>query len=164
MFNSIAEIVKVDDLTATTSAPLYTPGVVHKGSGNSYVYVYNAAASTAIATGKYASLDVNGGTSFTSGYSVSVSAASLAGVLVGVAQSTISTGHYGWLMYNGVSLVSPDSGEVSANAGVYLALGTDGGFIAAGATFSTASRVGITLNSFITGATSKARLFGSIIA
>lgn len=153
--------VKSDDLASYSTNPLYTPGARYMKDGNEYVYVYNAASASAIGTGKYACLDVNGGTSATSGYSVSVSNASLNGWMFGVAQNTIPTGTYGWLMVRGVSLIAPDSGEVSANAGVDLALGTNGGFIAAGATFSTAPRFGYTLNSFVTTVgTSKARIWG----
>lgn len=159
-YNGLVDVVKADDLVSFSTLPLYSPGAKHLQSGNEFVYVYNAAANSTIGTGKYCVLDVNGGTSFSSGFSVSVSNASLAGWMFGVAQNTIPTGTYGWVMTKGVSLISTDSGEVSANAGVDLALGTNGGFVAAGATFSTAPRFGFTLNSFVTGATSKARIFG----
>lgn len=160
-FDSFAQIVKAEDLTSSSTSPLFQLGTRTHQSGNEYVYVYNAAANSTIGSGKYACFDVNGGTSFTSGYSVSISNASLAGYMVGVSQNTISTGHYGWLMCKGVSLIAVDSGEVSANAGVELALGSNGGFIAAGATFSTAPRFGFALNSFVTTVgTSKARIFG----
>lgn len=162
-FNGNISVVKTDDLASFSTAPLYSIGAKHYQSGNEYVYVYNAATNSTIGTGKYCILDVNGGTSATSGYSVSVTNASLAGWMAGVAQNTINTGTYGWIMTKGVSLISTDSGEVSANAGVDLALGTNGGFVAAGATFSTAPRFGYTLNSFITGATAKARIFGSVL-
>lgn len=166
-FNGVVNIVKAEDLDGQgtgDASPKYSLGAKHFKDGNSYVYVYNAAANSTIGTGKYCVLDQNGGTSFTSGYSVTVTNASLAGVLVGVAQNTISTGYYGWVMYNGVSLASTDGGQVSANAGVDLALGTDGGFVAAGATFATAPRFAFTLNSFVTGATSKVRLHSSVIS
>jgi len=153
--------VKNEDLTSATTSPLFTLGAQTVKNGNEYVYVYNDS-NSAIGTGKYAVLQ-QAGSSFTSGYSVTVTNASLAGWMVGVCQNTISTGYYGWLMAKGVSLVSPDSGQVSANAGVDLALGTDGGFVAAGATFSTAPRFGFTLNSFVTTVgTSKARIFNSV--
>lgn len=152
--------VKADDLTSFSTAALYTPGVKTIQSGNEYVYVY---AASAVATGKYCVLDVNG-TSLTSGYSVSVSNASLNGWMAGVAQSTINATTHGWIMTKGLSLVAVDSGEVSAAPGVDLALGTNGGFVAAGATFSTAPRFGVTINSFVTTVgTSKARIFGSIL-
>lgn len=163
-FNGYIDIVKTDDLISSDVAPKYTPGAKHATGGNEYVYVYNAAANSTIATGQYCVLDVNGGTSFSSGYSVSVSNASLAGWLGGVAQNTISTGNYGWVVTKGVSLVALDSGAVSFNAGVDLALGTNGGFIAAGATFSTAPRFGFSINSGVTTVgTGKARIFGSVI-
>jgi len=160
-FDTYCEVVKADDLTSFSTLPLYSPGARTSQSGNDYVYIY--AAGGAIGTGKYCVLDQAGGTSITSGYSCMQTNASLAGWMVGVAQNTINASTYGWVMYKGTSLISTDSGEVSANAGVYLSLGTDGGFVAAGATFSTSPRFALTMNSFITGATSKGRLFGSII-
>lgn len=157
-FDNIAEAVKADDLVSFSTLPLYTPGVKTLQNGNEYVYVYNAGNSV-IGTGKYAVLD-GGSNSLSSGYSVTVTNASLAGWMVGVCQNTINTGTYGWLMTKGFSLIAVDSGQVSANAGVDLALGTDGGFVAAAATFSTAPRVGYTINSFVTTAgSSKARIW-----
>lgn len=161
-FNGFVDVVKTDDLTSSDASPKYSLGAKHVTSGNEFVYVYNAAANSIIGSGKYCVLDVNGGTSFTSGYSVTVSNASLAGWMFGVGQNTINTGAYGWLMTKGVSLVALDSGAVSFNAGVDLALGTDGGFIAAGVTFSTAPRFGFSINSGVTAGTGKARIFGSI--
>lgn len=149
-YDGIAEAVKADDLTSFSTLPLYSPGVKTLQSGNEYIYVYNAAVNSTIATGKYCVLDQNAGTSFSSGYSVTITNASLGGYMVGVAQNTIATGTYGWVMTKGISYLVPDSGAVSQAAGVELALGTDGGFIAAGATFSTAPRFGFTLNSFVT--------------
>ena len=157
-YNGFVDVVKADDLTSFSTLPLYSPGAKHSQSGNDYVYVYAVAA---IGTGKYCVLEPSG-TSLTSGYSVNVSNASLFGLMVGVAQNTINASTYGWVMTKGLSLISTDSGEVSAAPGVNLCLGTDGGFVAAGATFSTAPRFGVTINSFITGATSKGRIFNSI--
>jgi len=159
-YNGLIEVVKADDLSSFSTLPLYSLGAKHHANGNEYVYVYNAASDSAIGTGKYAVVALTATAS--SGYSVTVTNASQGGVFAGVAQNTISTGTYGWLMAKGASLISTDSGEVSAATGVFLALGTDGGFVAAGATFSTAPRHGVTLNSFITGATSRARIFGSV--
>lgn len=160
-FDTYAQIVKQESLSLTTTVPEFTPGAKTSQSGNDYVYVFNAAANSSITTGQYACLDVNGGTSMTSGYSVSVTNASLNGYMAGVAQNTFATGAYGWLMTKGVSLIALDSGAVSMNAGVELALGTNGGFIAAGATFSTAPRFGVTINSAVTTVgTGKARIWG----
>lgn len=160
-FDTNVEVVKADDITSFSTLPLYSPGARTSQSGNDYLYVF--AAGGAIGTGKYCVLDQNNGTSLTSGYSCMQTNASLNGWMVGVAQNTIAASTYGWVMVNGVSLISTDSGEVSANAGVDLSLGTNGGFIAAGVTFSTSPRFATTLNSFITGATSKGRIFNSII-
>lgn len=149
-FDSVAEVVKADDLVSFSTLPLYTPGIRTLQNGNEYVYVYNAAANSTIGTGQYAVLDLNAGTSFTSGYSVTITNASLAGYMVGVCQSTINTGTYGWLMAKGLSLIALDSGAVSMNAGDQLALGTNGGFVAAAVTFSTAPRFGYMINSGVT--------------
>lgn len=162
-FDGLVRVLKADDLTNPTAAALYTPGVKTLKGGAEYLYVYNAGNSV-IATGKYCVADQNAGTSFTSGFSVTVTNASLAGWMIGVAQTTIATGYYGFVMTKGVSLVALDGGAVSFNAGVDLALGTDGGFVAAGATFSTAPRFGFALNSGVTTVgTSKARIFGSVL-
>lgn len=161
-FDSYARVVKDEDLSTPSSDQKFSLGTRHSKSGNDYCYVYNAG-NSAIGTGKYCVLQQSS-SSFTSGYSVTVTNASLAGWLAGVAQNTISTSYYGFVMTEGVSLIAPDSGEVSANAGVDLALGTDGGFVAAGATFSTAPRFGFTLNSFVTTVgTSKARIFNACL-
>lgn len=158
-FDTYARSVKAEDLSSASASPLFGLGVKTHQNGNEYVYVYNGG-NSAIGTGKYAVLQASS-SSLTSGYTVTVTNASLAGWMVGVAQNTISTGYYGFLMVKGVSLIAPDSGEVSANVSVDLALGTDGGFVAAGATFSTAPRFGVTLNSFVTTVgTSKARIWG----
>ena len=159
-FNGLIDVVKADDLASFSTLPLYSPGAKHYQNGNEYVYVYAAGA---VATGKYSVLEPSG-TSLTSGYTVNVSNASLNGWLAGVAQSTIPASTYGWVMTKGVSLIAVDSGVVSAAPGVDLALGTNGGFVAAGATFSTAPRFGVTINSFVTTVgTSKARIFNSIL-
>lgn len=159
-FNGYIDVVKTEDLTSFSTLPLYSPGAKHARDGNEFVYIYNAG--SAIGSGKYCVLEVNG-TSLTSGYSVNISNASLNGWLAGVAQNTINASTYGWVMTKGVSLVDTDSGFVSGAPGIDLALGTNGGFIAAGVTFSTAPRFGVTINSFTTGSgTSKARIFGSV--
>lgn len=160
---SYIDVIKDEALSCTTTVPEFTPGVRTHQGGNEYVYVYNAAANSKILTGQYCVLD-GGGVSYSSGYSVTVTNASLNGYLAGVAQQTFATGTYGWVMTKGASLVALDSGEVSMNVDAQLALGTNGGFVAAGATFSTAPRFGVALNSLVTTVgTGKARIFGSIL-
>lgn len=162
-FDSVVRIVKDEHLSEASSDQKYQLGARHFKNGNEYVYVYNGASDSAIGTGKYCVLQQSS-SSFTSGYTVTVTNASLAGWMAGVAQNTISTGYYGFIMTKGNSLIAVDSGQVSANVGVDLALGTDGGFVAAGATFSTAPRCGFTLNSFVTTVgTSKARIFNACL-
>lgn len=159
-FDGLVRSVKAEELSTPSSEPKFSLGVKHVASGNEYVYVY---AAKTVGTGQYCVLEPTG-TSLSSGYTVTVSNASLNGWLAGVAQNTIATGYYGFVMTKGVSLIAPDSGEVSAAPGVDLALGTNGGFVAAGATFSTAPRFGVTINSFVTTVgTSKARIFNSIL-
>ena len=162
-FDGLVRVVSDADLSGDGlghSSPKFSLGAKHLKNGNEYVYVY---AAKTVGTGQYAVLEP-AGTSLTSGYTVTVSNASLNGWLAGVAQATIATGYYGFIMTKGLSLIAPDSGEVSAAPGVDLALGTNGGFVAAGATFSTAPRFGVTINSFVTTVgTSKARIFNSIL-
>lgn len=162
-FDGLVRVVKDEDLAGDGlghSTPRFSLGAKTLKNGNEYVYVY---AAKTVGTGQYAVLEPSG-TSLSSGYTVTVSNASLNGWLAGVAQATIATGYYGFVMTKGVSLIAPDSGEVSAAPGVDLALGTNGGFVAAGATFSTAPRFGVTINSFVTTVgTSKARIFNSIL-
>jgi len=161
-FDGIVRVVKEDDLSTPHADQRYQLGARLFKNGNQYCYVYNDGGAN-IGTGKYCVIK-GIGSSYTSGYSVTVTNASLAGWMAGVAQTTISTGYYAFIMTKGVSLIAPDSGEVSANVGVDLALGTDGGFVAAGATFSTAPRFAHTLNSFVTTVgTSKAFIFNSIL-
>lgn len=161
-FESVLITVKDDDLVNPSSDQRFQLGARYHKSGNEYVYVYNDGGTT-ITSGKYCVVN-QASSSFSSGYSVTVTNASLAGWLAGVAQTTFTTAYYGFVMVKGVSLIATDSGAVSANAGVDLGLGTDGGFVAAGATFSTAPRFGFTLNSFVTTVgTSKARIFGSVL-
>jgi hypothetical protein len=159
-FNGLIDVVKADDLTSFSTLPLYSLGAKHHQNGNEYVYVYNCD-NYVIAPGKYAVLELTD--TATSGYTVTVTNASLGGVFAGVAQASIGTASYGWLMVKGRSLISTDSGEVSQATGTFLSLGTDGGFVAAGATFSTAPRHAVALNSFVTGAISYGRIFGSVL-
>lgn len=162
-FDGLVRVVKAEHISEASSDQKYSLGAKHLKDGNEYVYVYNGASDSAIGTGKYCVLQASGG-SLTSGYTVTVTNASLAGWLAGVAQNTIATGYYGFVMTKGVSLVAVDGGQVSQAAGVDLALGTDGGFVAAGATFSTAPRFGVTINSLVTTAgSSKARIFGGCL-
>lgn len=156
-YDGIVRIVKDEDLSTPHADQRYQLGARHFKNGNTYVYVYNDGGAN-IGTGKYCVIK-----GAASAASVTVTNASLAGWMAGVAQTTISTAYYGFIMTRGLSLIAPDSGEVSQASGVDLALGTDGGFIAAGATFSTAPRFGYTMNSFVTTVgTSKAWIFGSV--
>lgn len=156
----LGPIIKAEHLTTPSTAPVYELGQKVISSGNEYVYVY---AGSAIAAGNYTVLQ-GIANSFTSGYTVTVTNASQANWLAGVAQVAFNAADYGFIMTRGVSVGVPDSGAVSLNVGVDLALGTDGGFVAAAVTFSTAPRVAVTMNSFVTTVgTGKIRLYGSIL-
>ncbi len=158
-FDGIVRVVKDEHLTATSTSPLYQLGAKHFKNGNEYVYVY---AHSAFSAGHYG-VPIGIATSMTSGYTVTVTNASLAGVLGCVAQIAFTAGDYGFMLTKGVSLIQLDSGAVSMNVGDQLALGTDGGFVVAGATFSTAPRYGIMLNSGITAGTGKGRIVGACL-
>lgn len=158
-FNSITPSLTSEQVSLTTTVPEFTLGTRLVYDGNEYVYVYNGAANSKITTGQPAVLDT--AASLTSGYTVTVTnAASQAGFFAGVAQQTFNTGTYGWVMTRGLSLVAIDSSEVSFNAGVFLALGVNGGFVAAPATLSTSPRYGMSINSIVTTVgTGKARIW-----
>ena len=159
-YDGIVRVVKTEHVSDPSTTQLYQLGAKTFKDGNEYCYVHFAKEAT---TGKYVVVEPNG-TSLSSGYTVTVSNASLNGWLAGVAQNTMTSGGYGFVMTKGVGLIAVDSGEVSAAPGVDLALGTNGGFVAAGATFSTAPRFAVTINSFVTTVgTSKARIFGAIL-
>lgn len=162
-FNSFAEHVKQEALSLTTTVPEFTLGARTHQSGAEYVYVYNAAANSKITTGQYCSVNVPGN-SLSSGYSVTITNISMDANFAGVAQNTFNTGTYGWVMVKGVSLIALDSGAISMNVGDQLAIGHDGGFVVAPATFSTSPRFGVAINSLVTTVgTGKARIFGSIL-
>ena len=161
-FDGIVRVVKDEDLSTPGTTQLYALGARHYKNGDEYVYVYNGGGAN-IGTGKYCVLQASGGSS-TSGYTVTVTNASLAGWMAGVAQTTFVTAAYGFVMVRGVSLVALDSGETQIAAQDDLALGTDGGFVAAGATFSTAPRFGFAINSCVTTVgTGKARICGGVL-
>ncbi len=158
-YDGIVRVVQDEHLTTPGTTQRYQLGVKHFKNGNEYVYVY---AHSAFSAGHYGVLQQSS-SSFTSSYTLTVTNASLAGYLAGVAQVAFTAGDYGFMMTRGVSLIQLDSGAVSMNAGDLLALGTDGGFVVAGATFSTAPRFGFMLNSGVTAGTGKGRILGSCL-
>ncbi len=160
-FDGIAVSVKDNDISEPHADIRYHLGVRHFKDGNEYVYVYNG--QSAIGTGQYCVLE-GIDNSITSGYTVTVTNASLTNRLAGVAQTTIAAGYYGFVMVKGNSLVACDSGAISAPAGADLLLGTDGGFRPAVTSLSVGPTFGLAMNSFITTVgSSKARIFGSVI-
>lgn len=162
-FDGILGSVKDDDLLYPHSDMRYQLGSKHFDSGNEYVYVYNDGGSS-IPSGKYCVLkDI--ANSLTSGYSVTVTNASMMNRMAGVAQNTITTAQYGFVMIKGTSVVVPDSDAISGPAGRNLMLGTDGGFRLEYASLSTGPVFGFTMNSFVTvvAGGGKARIFGSCL-
>lgn len=158
-------IVKQESLSLTTTVPEFSLGAKHSEGGNEYVYVYNGAANSKILTGQPAVLQASS-SSLTSGYTVTVTnAASQVGFFAVVAQNTFATGTYGFALVKGVGLIALDASEVSMNAGDWLALGVDGGFVARSpASLSTAYNLGVVLNSAVTTVgTGKGRIFGSVL-
>lgn len=151
-FQGISPILEesVSAATATNSVQLGTRATV---DGNDYIYVYNSG-NAQISQGQGGFLPSASLSAFSGSFVVSVSnAASQAGsrTIVGVAHNaTIATNYYGWLCTRGVVYAVPDASAVSANSGVELVPGVDGGFVAYAGTSATGTPVGYTLNSFVT--------------
>ena len=139
----------VSNVTSTNSVEL---GTRRTEAGIDYIYVYNAGSAT-IAQG-YMGFIGAAIMSSVANYSVTVSnAASQSGgtKVVGVAHNAaIAASKYGWLATRGVVYGVPDATETSANSGVELVPGVDGGFVAVAATLATGVPLALTLNSFIT--------------
>ncbi len=160
-FDGVAVSVKDNDISEPHSDIRYHLGVRHFKDGNEYVYVYNG--QSAIGTGKYCVLE-GIGSSITSGYTVTVTNASLTNRLAGVAQTTIAASYYGFVMVKGTGLVATDSAAYSCNVGVGLCLGTDGGFRPPVDSLAVGDVFAFTMNSFVTTVgTAKARIFGSVL-
>lgn len=141
-----ASPLALESVSAVTSDPSVEVGTLRQEGQSLYAYVYNAgAAAIKVGWGCY----IN---SSNSGYSVSVSnAASQTGRLFGVCHNaSIPAGSYGWVVVRGVSTVAADGTETSAAAGVEIANGVDGGFVASPATFSTGHRVGFLISTMQT--------------
>jgi hypothetical protein len=151
-FNSISPILEesVSNVTSTNSVKLGTRVTV---AGNDYIYVYNSGAAT-ISQGYGAYLPSASMSAWAASYVVSVSnAASQSGgeKLVGIAHNAdIAASKYGWVCTRGVVYAIPDATTTSANSGVELVCGVDGGFVAYAGTSATGIRIGVTLNSFVT--------------
>lgn len=151
--NSVAPIC-FESVSAVTLTPSIQLGTRRSDSGIDYIYVYNNGNSQ-ISQGLMGNIQA---ASMNSGYSVTVSnAASQVGgpLVVGVAHNaTFPTAAYGWLATRGVVYGAPDASQVSANSNVELTVGVDGGFVAVPVSMATgqtnASRLALTLNSFVT--------------
>jgi hypothetical protein len=142
--------VSFESVSAVTTVPSVELGTRRHDSGVDYVYAYNTGAAT-IGQGKLGFLPA---ATMSSQFSVTVSnAASQSGgeFAVGVAHNAaIAASSYGWLATKGLVYISVDGSEVSMNSGVRLAAGVDGGFVAAPATLSTGTLLGVTINSIVT--------------
>lgn len=157
--------ISFESVSATTLTPSVQLGTKRSEGGIDYVYVYNGSTSS-IGQGLMGNI---GATSMNSGYTVTVTnAASQVGgpLVVGVAHNAaIPTLCYGWLATKGVVYGIPDATATSLNSGVEVTVGVDGGFVAVPVSMATgqtnASRLGFTINSFITTVGSGKILFKS---
>ena len=139
----------VSSVTSTNSVDL---GTRRHEAGIDYLYVYNAGAST-IAQGKMGFIPSSQASNIGLFYVTGSNAASQAGcrAVVGVAHNAdIAASKYGWLATRGVVFGTPDASEISANSGVELVPGIDGGFVAYAGTSATGVPVAYTVNSFVT--------------
>ena len=140
--------VYFESVSAVTTDPTVELGSRRTDeSGNEYVYVYNAG-QYEIWPGRIGYLG-----SSNSGYSITATnAASQVGIYAGgIHHATLTTGAYGWLMTRGVCAVSPDTSEVSFDAGDYLTVGVNEGYVGmTGATVSTGNRIGVCISSGVT--------------
>ena len=148
-------------LFETVSACTLTPSV-ELGSrrtdetGNEYIYVYNHGVETY--PGKCVYLKTA-----SSGYTVSVTntAAGVGQFAGGINHATMLSSSYGWIMTKGLCAVAPDTNAASFDAGEYITVGVDDGYIGVdNATMSTGPRIGWTISSGVTqaGATFAASL------
>lgn len=153
-FQGISPVLE-ESVSAVTATNSVSPGTRVTVDGNDYIYVYNSGAAT-ISQGMAGFLPSASMSAFAASFVVSVSnAASQAGCrsIVGVAHNAdIAAAKYGWLCTRGVVYAIPDASAVSANSGVELVPGVDGGFVAVGTAYTTCTGVpvGYTLNSFVT--------------
>lgn len=153
-FQGISPVLE-ESVSAVTATNSVSPGTRVTVDGNDYIYVYNSGAAT-ISQGKAGFVPAASMIAFANSFAVTVSnAASQAGcrAIVGVAHNAaIPTLNFGWLCTRGVVYAIPDATETSANSGVELVPGVDGGFVAVGTAYTTCTGVpvGYTLNSFIT--------------
>jgi len=108
--------------SSVTATNTVIPGTLWGDSaGNQYVYVYNAGNSQ-ISQGMGAVL------SGVSGYSVTVSSITGSDMMIGIAKNaTLTTGTYGWLMYQGFSGFVAGAND-SFSTGNIIAGGVDGTF------------------------------------
>ena len=142
--------VYFESVSAVTTDPSVELGSRRTDSnGNEYVYVYNAG-QYEIWPGRCGYLG-----SSNSGYSLTATnAAAQVGVFCGgVHHATLVTAGYGWLMTKGVCAVSPDTNASSFDAGDYIAVGVNDGYVTmtgAGATLSTGARIGYCISSGVT--------------
>ena len=140
--------VYFESVSAVTATPNVELGSRRTDSnGNKYVYVYNAG-NYEIWPGRCGYLG-----SSNSGYSITATnAASQVGIFAGgVHHATLTTNAYGWLMTEGCCAVSPDTSEVSFDAGDYLTVAVNDGYgPMTGATLSTGNRIGVCISSGVT--------------
>lgn len=138
--------IQFESVSASTATPSVELGTRRTDSaGNEYIYVYNHGVET------YPGRAVVMKTA-SSGYTVSVTntAAKVGQFAGGVHHSTLLAASYGWIMTKGLCRVAPDTNAVSFDAGKYLGIGVDDGYVTMGATISTGARIGFTISSGLT--------------
>jgi len=135
-----------EGVSAVTATPSEALGTYRNVDGVTYVYAYNAG-SVAVWPGDSVHL-VAGSESYSF---TATNAASHVGIFAGgVQHATISTNYYGWIATKGLCRVRPDTSAVSFDTGDWLVVGVDNGYSTAGATFSTAARIGMCVTSCVT--------------
>lgn len=134
----------VSQTTATPSVELGTRKT--DANGNEFIYVYNHGVVTY--PGKCVYLKTA-----SSGYTVSVTntAAQIGQYAGGVHHATLPAESYGWIMTKGLCAVAPDTNQASFDAGEYITVGVDDGYVGVdNATMSTGPRLGWTISSGVT--------------
>jgi len=139
--------IYMESVSASTATPSVELGSRRTDStGNEYIYVYNHGVETYPGRAVYLKTAA-------SGYTVSVTntAAQVGQYAGGVHHSTLLAASYGWIMTRGLCAVGPDTNEASFDAGEYITVGVDDGYVGVdNATMSTGSRLGWTISSGVT--------------
>jgi len=157
MGNYSVSPILFESVSASTASPTVELGSrTTDSAGNEYIYVYNHGVETYPGRCVYLK-------TASSGYTVSVTntAAQVGQFAGGIHHATLLAESYGWIMTRGLCAVGPDTNEASFDAGEYITVGVDDGYVGVDtATMSTGPRLGWTISSGVTagGATFAASL------